>query len=169
MMASVTDIRASKSERVALYWCATTVIIICLTLGVIVVYGCVRFGSVRSAVAYLRGQRLIVDSQSRSAGALAIGDRRFVQFKLGNHSVHPVTVLGSRSSCTCLVAEDLPFAIPPSGTRQVRVRVHPVEGQGPFTQRVTLFTDCPGQAEVVLQISGSVAGDPGDPPMREME
>jgi hypothetical protein len=145
-----------------------TVILTGFILSVLALCGVGRFGSVGASIAYLRGERLVAESPSRSIGSVRPGEDARLGFLLRNLSGDPITVLGARSECACVVAEDLPFAVPPSGGREVGVRLRAPEASGPFTERVALFTDCPGQADVVLCISGVARSDelsqesPGD-------
>jgi hypothetical protein len=119
-------------------------------------------GSIERAVDYyLRGRTLILDSHEKSFGTTAPGARSKVSFRLTNWDSEPIRILGCQSSCTCLIRDDLPFAIPAGETRDFSVAVTVPEGAVPLGlirlhYEMTLFTNIPNQSRILLRLEGEV-------------
>lgn len=123
-----------------------------------------RFGSLHSALMVWQGQPLSVDSATRSIGKVDSGMKLSRVFTFRNHSNTSIRIIGSMSTCSCLVVDELPITIPASGTNQLQVLVvvpdpSRTEG-GVFSQSVDLLTSVPTQPEVLLRITGEVTVHP---------
>ena len=119
--------------------------------------GLVEFSSVSSALAFLRGDRLIPDSYTRTIGAIDSSSDQVATFELTNHAKRPITILGARSSCSCVVSDDeLPIKFFHKEKRLLTIKIHPASKDGEFLEGVVLYTDYPEQREVVLVLSGRV-------------
>jgi len=123
------------------------------------------FGSLGSALAYLKGDRLLADRRSQSFGEVERGQRPVVSFGLTNASDRKITILGAKTQCTCVFAEDLPLTIPPRSRRSVKVAVRTDSREGAIQEPIYLFTDFPKQPRVELRVLGRVSG-PGTQPSK---
>lgn len=132
---------------------ASTLILTCVGCGLLSVAGVARFGSLSSAIADLRGARLIPDAYTKSFGTAGKDDRRSVRFRLTNYSERPIVLVGSDASCTCLVTSDLPAVIPPGRSIEFRVRARFKSRLGPYTERLRVLTDS-GESNLVLGVRG---------------
>jgi hypothetical protein len=112
------------------------------------------FGSTSAALAFLDGERLLVDSRSKSFGTVDPGLDQSVRFSLTNWTGQPVTIVGFQASCSCTMATDLPLSIPDGGTRFVSVAVKTAKLTGDFVATVRLFTDASSLPEVRLRVAG---------------
>jgi hypothetical protein len=112
------------------------------------------FGSTSSALAYLRGHRLIPDAYTKSFGAATTDERPSVNFLLTNWTEQPIKVLGANSSCTCLVTSDLPFVVPPKGRALLKVGARAKSRSGPYAERLRVITDTM-QSNLVLYVQGT--------------
>jgi hypothetical protein len=121
------------------------------------------FGSLGSALAYLEGDRLIADSFSRSFGEVQPGERPTLTFELTNTSDRKITILGAKTLCTCVFAENLPLSVPARSRRSINVAVKTDSRKGPIRESVYLFTDSPKQPQVELHVLGRVAASGGEP------
>ena len=118
----------------------------------------VEFGSVSSALAFLGGDRLIPDTYTRAIGTVDSSTERVITFRLTNHAKRPITILGARSSCGCVVADEkLPLKFLHKENRALTVNLHPASKDGTFLERIILYTDYPQQREVTLVLSGHVS------------
>ncbi len=116
-------------------------------------------GTLHAGLAYLSGDRLLVDASSRSTSEVAPGELATLEFHLSNRSSQPITIFGAKSSCTCTATGDLPMTLPPSSARTLRVTYRPRPGTKPGTypESLRLFTDYPKQATLPLVLVGRVA------------
>jgi Protein of unknown function (DUF1573) len=151
----------TASKKKALSWLALTMIIANVGLLSAAALALYFFGSLAPAVAYLRGDRLIADAYTRSLGTIRKGEERAAFFVLTNSSNRAVKILGSRASCTCLVVDELPVALPPHGVFRLRIGLRPRVKPGQIAERVSLFTDREGEERLELKISGRVVESGG--------
>ncbi len=147
---------STATRKRPLSWMALTVIITNIGLLAIAAIALYFFGSFGSAVAYLGGDRLIADAYTRSVGVVSVGDQHAVFFKLTNMSNQAVEIVGAKSSCTCLVLDQLPVVLPPRGVFRLRIGLRPKPRPGQIAERVSLITDREGQQRLDLKISGRV-------------
>lgn len=115
------------------------------------------FGSPAGALAYFRGDRLIPDHLEGSFGELGQGQRAVVKFGLTNASGKEIRVLGAKTECTCIFADELPLSVPPGRKRTINVAVRTESREGSVRESIRLFTDCPRQPELQLLIVGHVS------------
>ena len=73
--------------------------------------------------------------------------------RIHNFSNEPVRLLGSGSSCNCVVAGPLPPSVPAGEAQDISVKVRFV-GDGPFKQHLEFFTDSPSQPTLLLVLEG---------------
>ena len=148
-------------------WMASTIILTNVGLALLVVLGLVRFGTIGSALAYLGGDRLLVDSRSKSFGAVELGKRASVDFRFANKARTKIRLLGATSSCTCALPEGLPVTVPAGAACLVKVPVRAKGKAGHVTEKIRFYVDCPQQPVVDVTVSGDVldahnpAGGPG--------
>lgn len=116
-----------------------------------------HFGSdrIRQIEARIRGESLILDATSKSFGVVSPGKAGAVSFALKNISNKPVSVIGVNSSCTCTaVAHDLPMRVDSGKTENLVFTVSPTKVAGEKTEDIVIYTDCPYQTEIYLQLRG---------------
>jgi Protein of unknown function (DUF1573) len=133
---------------------AATVVLATLGLGSLALVGTYRFGSLASALAYLRGDRLIPDAYSKAFGVVDKGERPTVEFSIANSMERPVKILGANVSCTCLVTSGLPIVVPAYGRAALRVSARSKGRTGSYSQRLEVVTDV-GELPLVLTVKGT--------------
>src|SRR5579883_2831617 len=100
------SLRGSPSERDrGMSAVASTLLLPNTGLAVLALWGWLQFGSISSAIGFLRGDQLIPDSYSKSFGNDVIGSSKAVIFRLSNHGNKPIRILGARTTCTCTIAQ----------------------------------------------------------------
>lgn len=132
------------------------ILLAAITLGVMATWGWVRFGSVKAALLYTGGVRLIADPTTGSVGDLAPRARATAKLRLVNLSDFPITILGSKSSCTCMLVGDLPKSIPARGRGEVEVAYRAGAFPGKIQQSVVLLTDNTTSPQVSIPITGRI-------------
>ena len=147
----VTD--AFSARKRPMSWLATTIILVSIGFASLCVAGIRQFGSVSAALAYLRGDGLIPDVYTRSFGIVDKNERPTIEFSLTNYTEQPIKVVGSNSSCTCLVTSDLPMVVPPHARSTLRVAARSRSRPGPYSERIHLLTET-GVSELVLIVRG---------------
>jgi hypothetical protein len=143
-----------------------TVIFTNVGLAFVVACALLWFGSVASALAYLGGDRLLVDARSKSFGPVERGRTASVVFRFANASKSPITLMGVSSSCACAFAEGLPGTIGPGAERRVKVAIQTQNKVGRVTEKLRFYSDRPGQSEIDVTVAGYVVNSdhPATPP-----
>lgn len=145
---------SSSPHKRKLHWIAMTAILAMVGSALLIVMGIQRFGSVPSALAYLRGELLIPDAYAKSFGTASKDDLPSIEFLLTNYATRPITILGAHHSCTCVSASDLPMVVQPHGKAILRLRARRKWSKlGYYSERVRLFADY-GDLPVVLHVTG---------------
>lgn len=88
------------------------------------------------------------------AGNLSLGLAKTISVPMSNNSSRPIAVIGSRSTCTCLVAATEKFVLEPQKQSLVSLVVKPTE-RGEYSQSIEVFLDSP-QKRVMIHVKGSV-------------
>ena len=143
-------------------WMASTIILTNIGLATAALWSFLSFGSLGSALGYLAGNRLVPDNYNKSFGTIRSKDTTEVYFRLENYSKSPVTILGSNSTYTCVVTENLPLSIPALGHHSLKVKVAPRKTVGQRSEKLKLFTNLPQQPTLVLALSGKVVSSADD-------
>jgi len=158
---SASDLREDRpgqsGERGQRSWLFTTILFLNITFLCLAFCAYGLFGSIDSAIRFVAGWGLFVDHASVSFGTAEPNQRRTVSFLLRNRGTAPIRVLGCRTSCTCVVPDQIPFSIAPGKTSQFRVSIIHMPGKsGRIHLPVNLYTDSPNQRELALSIEGRV-------------
>jgi hypothetical protein len=117
----------------------------------------VRLGSESNALAFIAGDRPLVNSTVRSFARIAEGEERSFNFEIVNFTGKPVTILGFRSSCTCVLVERLPLVVPAGNKERVNVVLNSQGKSGPLEGIIILYTSCPRKPQLGLKIVGDVS------------
>jgi Protein of unknown function (DUF1573) len=152
----MSTVKTPQVQTWPLSWIATTLVAANLALICLVVASLYTFGSVGSALGYLRGERLFADTLSVETATG--GEPRQIDLVITNTSGRPVRILGGSSSCSCLVPLDVPAVLPAKDTSRIRTEFRPKGRTGRFSLMVRLFTDHPGQQYLDVWVKCNVAG-----------
>ena len=134
----------------------TSIITLLMTLAFLALiagYGRHRYGSVSASLAYLRGERLLVDKPYQAIGGVHPGGQVVVRYAVTNESEHSVNLIGMTCSCTCTIVENLPKTLGASETKIVSARVNLAEGKTDVSGAIRLYTDDPHSPEIPLAFS----------------
>jgi hypothetical protein len=145
--ATFRSLREQKNR--SLYLVILSGIILCIGAG----YGYARFGSLGAALSAMNGDLLLVDQSFRAADGIRPGSRVALRYALTNLSRKPIKLIGTRSSCTCTLIEDLPVTLAGSETKWITATIKTREDQDILNGSIQLFMDDPNSAEVVLSYS----------------
>jgi hypothetical protein len=131
-------------------------------VGVLIIAGGVagvahlRFGSLPSGLAYLRGERLLINPATTHLGQVTRGESADLHFRFTNFTGRPVRILGSQSSCTCLAVTELPVTIPSGDSLDVTVGVDFSSKGDEYRQVLTFFTDCELEQRKSIAVSAQL-------------
>jgi hypothetical protein len=123
-------------------------------LAFLLAFGTYWFGSIGSAIAYVRGDRLLPNVYTRSFGVAPSGRELSTEFKLTNWAGSPIRILGARSSCTCVLAAGLPATVQPRKTYVLKLRIRNRRKKGHVSEHVHLLLDDPQGKSLVLKVEG---------------
>lgn len=146
--------RCPSARWKAMPWVLTTTVLVLVGLTSVTVVGIQWFGSTASALAYLRGDRLVPDAYSKSFGTATKDERPSVKFLLRNCTGQPIKILGVTQSCTCMATSDLPMVISPHGVGVLTVNSRAKGVPGPYSEWLRVFTDS-GRSNFVLGVQGT--------------
>jgi len=147
---------AAHKQRKPLSWLVMAVIFTNVGLFIAAGLALYWFGGIGPAVANLKGDRLIADSYSKSFGTAESGQIPVVVFNMTNAANRPITILGVRSSCTCVVPDDIPMTVAPRESRPLRVGLKTGLKAGRVSEQLLIYTDCKENPEILLRIVGQV-------------
>lgn len=141
-----------RVRQISLFSCFVASSVLISTVAVL------RFGSLASGVAYLRGQRIVVDGAIRNLGDVQAGDERIISFSLANVTGRSIRVLGSRLTCGCTESRGLPQRLSRTALETVELVFHPWEDQAGTNVegRITLFLDDPLLNQLELSFNAFV-------------
>lgn len=121
-----------------------------------------RYGTIRNAIAAVRGETLVIQPEVQSFGVVQAGRVISLSYSLTNLSSTPTRIFGSRTTCVCTMPEALPKILNSRETYVVRVIFHaPEHGStipedGFLRQEVLLYTSDPSHPQVTLTLVGEV-------------
>lgn len=148
----------TEAARKSPPWNIVTIATVNLLLIGLLAWAWATFGSVRSALSYANGDRLIADAAAKSLGVVAPGEEFPVSFALRNYSGRDIAIIGAKTSCACIATDGLPMTIPARSERELVVKVNAPEEAGDIRERVYLYTSHDRQTELVLKIEGTSRG-----------
>jgi len=142
-------------RRVSTLLAATA--LVALVSGVCYAWAIWRYGSIGKALARLRGQVLAVERASEEIPSVPPKVYLTGFWEVENLTGRPVTIVGSRSACGCVVAEDLPMSLGPRARRTIRISaiVTPPKEGDEFAQPIQLCLDTPS-APIVAVVRAKV-------------
>ncbi len=119
------------------------------------------FNAIRSAYVYLRGETILVDSNTKSFGVVSPGDPISVSFTLTNTGAAPVRIAGCEAWCNCVVPKDMPFVLEPNESRDFPVSIRNPKREGAVPKGyvgldLKLFTTNPAQPRIGLTVKGEI-------------
>ncbi len=148
--------RSTARRQSQLKWLLATLILTNILFLSLIFWASVHFGSIRAALDYVRGARVIVDANTQTFGSAHAGSVVFVPFKISNLSGRELTLLGAHSSCSCLIADGFPMTLADTRTQVFRVQVRTKSREGPFAETLFLFTDDKSRPRLALNVTGTV-------------
>lgn len=148
----------NKIRKFARSWAFQAVATCVIALSVVCSWTYFRFGSISAAIDYLEGKPLSASRTVISLGDIGLEDSRVIEFRIQNHSDQPITLVGSRVSCSCISIDSLPSAIFPRQERVLPVRFKNNGKLGVWNQKFVIFSDSPTQPEIWLKIEGNTVG-----------
>jgi len=124
-----------------------------------------EFGSIRAGIAYLNGDRLLVDPYVLSFGDMQKGESRAIEVELDNRADHRVAVHHVSRSQICSITRQFPIRIDAGERVRIPISVH-AGTVGSVEEHILLLTDDRYQPLIGVTIKGRVLetarGSPGE-------
>jgi hypothetical protein len=155
--------QTQAAQGKSISWLVMTLIFTGAGLSCLVGFAFYSFGSIGSALAYTAGNALIADRSSKTFGNVQQGERPVITFNVTNNSERQITILGAKTQCTCVFAEELPLSVPARSRRSLNIAVETDSRDGEVREPILLFTDYPDQNELRLVVGGRVVRAGGQP------
>ena len=117
----------------------------------------IRFGNVSRGLAYVRGSVLVPDESMIELGNIP-GDKTVeAVFQVKSVSGQPVTILGGKAECSCVMSDAFPIEVGPLASVPIRVqfRPRPVDVNSRIEHRILLYLDT-DSAPVLLSFGANV-------------
>lgn len=136
-------------------WIGTGMVVL---MGVLVGFGLFWFGSLDSAVAFLRGDLVSVQPGIVDLGSAPSGEFHQADVRLTNRMEKPVTLFGGTSDCSCLVTANLPATLMPGESVKLSLTMRFPHEPGRFTRSAIFLGDADGWMTIPVQLSGVSSG-----------
>jgi hypothetical protein len=116
-----------------------------------------RYGNVTDGIALVNGYVLAAQKPIVELGKIPVGAKVDGIFVLKNLTDHPITILGARPECRCVVASDLPIQVDALSSVSFCLRFVPGENEANqhVTHRALLYLDA-DSPEIVLTLAADV-------------
>ncbi len=114
------------------------------------------FGSLVPAVAYVRGDRLLIYPTEISLGETHPGRDYKLQLRVWNFTGGPVKLLGAASTCACLTNESFPVLINERQSRALGVQVFVPRKSGNLDATAIYFTDWSVKPKFSFRVNGQI-------------
>jgi hypothetical protein len=128
-----------------------------LLMAAVLAWGHWEFGSLSNTLAYLNGERLLIDPGTVSFGIARRGEERNAHVTIRNRTGKEVKFLGAKSTCACMgVEEKFPFSIADKGQKEVSIRVWFTSKDSVFKKRVDFYTDDEANPVLAIAVHGTI-------------
>jgi hypothetical protein len=114
------------------------------------------FGSVYTALAYIRGERLFLRPRVATLENCEKNTTQTATFEMYNYTGRTINLLKSSSNCSCVFTTDLPIEIPSGESRQVSFKVEIPGKEGHFVRDLFFVTDSSTYPYLLSQIEENV-------------
>lgn len=105
---------------------------------------------------YMKGVSIVVDPPIATVGDRRPGETVDIDQAVWNFSGIKVSIIGAKSSCSCITTERLPLSLASGERRTVHVRAKMGPETGKYEQSVIFYTDCPRQTTFSVTVKGRV-------------
>ena len=120
-------------------------------------WGYWEFGSLANTLAYLNGERLLVDPGALSLGTGRRGEERVVHFAIRNRTGKEVEILGAKSTCGCMaMAEEFPFSIANGNQRELTIHIGLTGKDSAFEKEIDFYTDDEAKPVIAVVVRGEI-------------
>ena len=137
-------------------WLVMTILIVLVLAFILSFWGRNRFGSFAGGVAFISGQRTILDREVLGLGSVRQGSSRTFRVSVRNLNSWDVKLLGANYSCTCSSLSGLPSTIPAGSMITLIAKINPRKKIGKLNESIVIFTDDPASRTLEIRIVGDV-------------
>jgi hypothetical protein len=128
-----------------------------LLLAALLAWGHWEFGSLANTLAYLNGERLLVDPRVISFGAVRRGEERDLHVTIRNRTGEEVKIIGAKSNCGCMATvEQFPCALANGDQREFPIHIWFTGNESTFEKRVDFYTDDDAKPVIAVVVRGKI-------------
>ncbi len=126
-------------------------IVVGVALFILVLLGfAAYFGSLETAVAWVNGRSFSIEPRSVLLENCKPGAEEVVAFRLKNLTSQKISVVGEKSSCSCVFAENIPIAAGPKETVELKVRVRLPKYSSDYDQSIVFMVSTSKKLEMPM-------------------
>ncbi len=116
-----------------------------------------RYGNVTDGIAFLNGFVLVAEKPTLELGDVSVGSKAEGVFILKNLTNQPITILGAKPECPCVVTSELPVQVDRLSSSPFRLRFVPrtQEANQSVAYRTLLYLDVDSPS-IILTLAASV-------------
>jgi Protein of unknown function (DUF1573) len=117
----------------------------------------IRFGNVSRGFAFVGGSVLVPDKSMIELGKVPAGKTNEIVFQVRSVSGQPVTIIGGKAECSCVMSDAFPVKVSPLASVPIRVQFTPrqVDVNSRVVHRILLYLDT-DSFPVVLSFGASI-------------
>ncbi|RUL88082.1 hypothetical protein [Tautonia sociabilis] len=157
-------INMSDSPRQFRWLCNVigTAILALLSMATMASVAAYRFGSVGNALSFVRGERVLIESNAYALGSMPVGERRLIRYRLTNLTGRPVNVVGSQAPCSCTTLRRMPTVLPHARAEVIELEYSPIPVQAGrnYTGELKVFLDDMYLRQIELKFTAKVTAEP---------
>jgi hypothetical protein len=103
------------------------------------------FGSMGTTMAYLNGQSVYIYPKKLDLGNQEPDTEAAAVFKMKNLTAKDISVVGEKSTCTCMFSEKIPITAQAGKTIELRIKIHLPKDEGGYDQIISLMVAEPNR------------------------
>ncbi|MCP4673990.1 MAG: DUF1573 domain-containing protein [Deltaproteobacteria bacterium] len=122
-----------------------------------------QYGDLATGVAYLNGSVLVPEASVLDLGEVCVGGEAEGVFRLRNLTDQPITIIGGRTECSCVLGDEFPVQVDAMSFGEVSLRFTPGprDAKRHVVHRTLLYLDVDAP-EIVLTFSADVVPSDGN-------
>jgi len=111
------------------------------------------FGSISAAWAFFAGRTFWFDDQVTIASADRQHSELRLKFRIQNLSGRRTTIVGAKSTCSCVATSQLPMTVEPWRTAEIEIQVHRGPESAQIDESIEPFTDSDSHPRIFVRVS----------------
>jgi hypothetical protein len=142
---------AVKTKRVFL----TVAIGVILPVALCTAYVLLAFGSIKNAISFSKGIRILVEPAAVKLDDGRLGETRNGKVTIQNLGFSKISILGVESNCECTSTDKMPIELNPKETKELNIKMH-LESLGQVEQQLIYYTTSPSVPKFTVKVRVAV-------------